>query len=149
MDRCLDEIHFRDITAEFSGDAKAIYPSAVAIGQPVQFKENYALVGLQLSSSLTIYGSNKGGIFLLVGRYPKYVTISNALRLPISHISGPNSITAPDIPIPASKVTSLSFGAFGVKVPSGTPLQLYAFADTTSGNDLFAICSLQLTPYIA
>jgi hypothetical protein len=119
------------------------------IGTPLKFSVNYALVGLQLSSSLTIFGANKGGIVLVVGQISQTLTVSNSLQTPISHITGPNSVSTPSIvAVPTSKVTSLSFGAFGLAIPAGTPVALYAFADATAGNDLFAICSLQLLQYI-
>lgn len=148
MGKCLQPIQLRTILAEFAGSADAIYPAMVRISDVLTFTINYALVGLQLSSSLAIFGSNKGGIVLVIGQKRIRLNISEALQTPITHISGPNSITgSPNVPIPTSKVTSLSFGAYAIDIPAGMPLALYAFADATAGNDLFAICSLQLVAY--
>lgn len=149
MGRCLNGVDLRTLVAEFAGSSDSIYPNIVRIGEPVKFTVNYALVGLQLSSSLTIFGANRGGIVLVVGNQPRRITLSNSVQTPITHITGPNSISTPSIvAVPTSKVTSLSFGAYGLAIPSGTPISLYAFADATSGNDLFAICSLQLIQYV-
>ena len=149
MGKCVQGIEFRTLIGEFTGSANAIYPTIVQIAPPLTFTVNYLLVGLQLSSSLTIFGANKGGIVLVIGQTRKALTISDALQTPITHISGPNSISSPSVvPIPTSKVTSLSFGAYGIGIPANTQVALYGFADATSGNDLFAICSLQLIPYL-
>jgi hypothetical protein len=147
MPRCIQGVVLQTLIAEFAGNAQAIYPQLALIGEPITFPINYILVGVQLSSSLVIFGTNKGGILLVVGQKRPKLTVSNSIQSIISHITNPNSLTGPPaIAVPTSKVTSLSFGAFGVPIPAGTPLSLYAFADGTSGNDLFAICSLQLIP---
>lgn len=146
MARCIYGLDLRTLVAEFSGSAGAVYPACQLI-DTVKFQQNYLLAGLQLSSSLAIFGSNKGGVLLVIGKYPKILTISDSIQTPITHITGPNSLTGPPVVnIPASKVTSLSFGAYGIPIPSGVPVSLYAFADATAHNDLFAICSLQLIP---
>ena len=149
MGKCLQPIQIRTLIAEFTGSAQAEYPNLVRIAEPLQFTVNYALVGLQLSSSLTIFGARKGGIVLVIGQKKLRLTLGMALQTPITHISGTDFITgSPNIPIPTSKVTSLSFGAYAVDIPANTPVSLYAFLDATSGNDAFAICSLQLVQYI-
>lgn len=144
---CIYGIELRTlVVADWGGQADAIFPSAVLLDS-IKFQQNYLLVGLELSSSLSIYGSNKGGLLLTVGKMPNKITISDALQSPISHITGPNSLTGPPvINIPTSKVSAMSFGAYGMPIPSGTPVNIYGFADATANNDLFAICSLQLIP---
>src|SRR5580698_4009997 len=145
MGRCIYGIDaIRTLVAEFAGDADAIFPNCVLL-ETLKFQQNYLLVGLELSSSLSIYGTNKGGVLLVIGKYPRKLTISDSIQTPITHITGPNSLSTPAVVnIPTSKVSPLSFGAYGIPIPSGTPVSLYGFADATAHNDIFAICSLQL-----
>lgn len=144
MGRCVQPISLRTLLGTFSGSAAAVYPNAVQIAQ-IAFQVSYALVGLQLSSSIVAFGTRNAGIFVVVGQTPPNIAVSNSINSPISHITQPNSLTGPPIvAIPTSKVTSLSFGAFALPIPANTPISLYAFMDATAGNNIFAICSLQL-----
>lgn len=145
MPRCVQGIDaVRTLEARWPGSADAIYPTCVRIAQ-IKFPINYALVGLQLSSSLVIFGTNLGGILVVVGQNAPVLAISDSINSVMSHITQPNSFSgAPPLSIPTSKVTSESFGAFAMPIVANAPISLYAFGDATAGNDLFAICSLQL-----
>ncbi len=148
MGRCITGIELKTILGEFSGDADAVYPSMRLIATQ-KYARSYALFGLQLSSSLVIFGSNRGGVVLVIGNDARKLTVSNSINSPISHITQANSLTAPIVvPIPTSKVSSLSFGAYGIPIRAMTPISLYAFADGTSGNDIFAIVSLQVAEIV-
>jgi len=146
MSTCVRPVEFKTLFGRFQPDAgtATIYPSLRLIST-LQIPQPYALVGLQLSSSLVIYGANFGGFFIVIGQTLAQLSVSQALNSPMSHITQPNSLTGPPaVAIPTSKVTSLSFGQFAYPLPAQTPISLYAFADATAGNDLFAVCSLQL-----
>lgn len=151
--RCVQPITLRTLIARFTGDANALFPQSVLLKTPegqtavLKFTESYALVGIQLTSSIVAFGPADAGLILVIGNEQRNLTISNSINSPISHITAPNSLVGPPaLVIPTSKVTSLSFGSFAIPVPSGTPVALYGFMDATAGNDIFAICSLQLVP---
>lgn len=146
--RCVQACEQINLRGTFAGSATALFPNIQKIpGDEATFTAEvpYLLVGLVLSSSLVIFGSNKGGIVVVIGQRQPQITVSKSIKSPVHHITGPNSITGtPNIIVPTSKVTPVSFGAYGVIIPALTPVSLYAFADATAGNDLFAIASLQL-----
>ncbi len=146
--RCIQGINLLTLVGQTAGDPAALFPKCRLLVTQ-KYNSSYALLGLQLSSSLTIFGANRAGIIMVIGQDQKYLTVSNSINSPISHITGPNSISSPAVvAIPTSKCTSLSFGAYGIPVRAMTPLSLYAFGDATSGNDLFAICALQVAPIV-
>jgi len=141
---CVHPLDFKILAGEFTGDAKAIYPRMTLVNKVV-FGRPYALLGFQLSSSLVIYGTNFGGFAIVIGQADKYLSVSDGLNCPFTQITQPNSIAgAPPIPIPTSKSASVSFGQFAYPLDPSTPVSLYAFGDDTAGNDMFAICSLQV-----
>lgn len=139
---CVIPVEFKILQGRFSGSAQAIFPQ-IQLVDTVVFDRPYALVGLQLSSSLTIYGTNFGGFAVVVGNKQQTLSISQALVCPFTQISQPNSFAGPP-PLfnPTSKSASVSFGQFAYPLPAQTPVSLYAFADATADNDLFAVCSL-------
>lgn len=148
--RCVQGLELKTLRGEFTGLAESVYPRMRLIATQ-RWQINYLIVGLQLSSSLVIFpgtSDNKGGLLLVIGQDQKFLEVSDGLTAPISHITQPNSIAGPPaIIIPTAKVTSLSFGAYGIPVLANSPVSLYAFADATAGNDIFAILSLQVLQF--
>ena len=141
---CVRPLEFKILSGRFQGSADAIYPKMHFVAK-IAFSRPYALLGLQLSSSLVIYGSNFGGFAIVIGQVQPSLSVSEGLNCPFTQITQPNSLVGPPVvPIPTSKSSSLSFGQFAYPLPAQTPISLYAFGDATAGNDMFAVCSLQL-----
>ncbi len=144
MPRCLQGIDLNLILGSFTGEAGTIYPRFKKVGNSFRANTYYALVGLELSSSLVIFGG-RGAMMVVIGKQDDYLNLSPAMNVPVVHLTAANSFVGPPaLTIPTSKVTPLSFGAFGMPIPPNTPISLYASCIATSGNDIFGACSLQL-----
>lgn len=144
MPRCLQGIDLNLILGEFAGEAQTVYPRFKRVGTTFRANTYYALVGMELSSSLVIFGG-RGAMMVVIGKQSEYLDLSAALNAPIIHLTAENSVAGPPpLTVPTSKVTPLSFGAFGLPIPPMTPISLYACCDATAGNDIFGVCSLQL-----
>lgn len=145
MARCLQGIDLDLILGEFTGEPGTVYPRFKRIGEPIKFTSWYALVGLELSSSLTIF-NGRGALAVVIGKEQPYLDLSKGLAAPIIHLTAQNSFAGdPPLVVPTSKVTPLSFGAFGLGIPPGKTISFYASCDDTAGNLIFGTCSLQLT----
>jgi len=141
---CVRPFEFKILAGRFQGAADAIYPQLAFVNK-ISFSRPYALIGLQLSSSLVIYGNNFGGFAIVIGQTNARLSVSEGLNCPMTQITQPNSLVGPPVvPIPTSKSASDSYGLFAYPIPPQTPISLYAFGDATAGNDMFAICSLKL-----
>lgn len=143
---CVRPIEFKSLFARYQPVAAtaALYPQLRLLATR-DFPVGYALVGVQLTTSLINYGTPLAGIVLVVGQTALSLSISNELQQITSHVTQQNSIVgAPNIPIPTSKCTSDSFGLFAYPMTAGAKISLYGFADATAGNDLFALASFKL-----
>lgn len=141
---CVRPFEIKTLAARYQPTVAVLYPQLKLITSRT-FPVAYALIGVQLSSSLINYGTNLAGILVVIGQTAAVLAVSPDLKQVTSHITQQNSLVGPPIvPIPTSKCTSDSFGLFAYPMPAGTPISLYAFADATVGNDLFAIASLKL-----
>lgn len=144
MPRCLQSIDLNLVLGEFTGSADAVYPRFARVGNVFRANTYYALVGLELSSSMVVFGG-RGALMLVIGKQTDFLEISESLTAPVMHLTAQNSIVGPPaLTVPTSKVTPLSFGAFGLEIPPNTPICLYASLDATADNEVFGACSLQL-----
>ncbi len=144
MARCLQSLDLNMILGEFAGEAETVWPRFKRVGDTFKAGTSYALVGLELSSSIVVF-NGRGAIMVVIGKEDPYLTLSKAMAVPIIHLTDTNSLAGPPaIVVPTSKVTPLSYGAFGLYIPPNTPISLYASCDATDGNSIFAACSLQL-----
>jgi hypothetical protein len=148
LSNCLRQFEIRTLAGRFQPTTAVLYPRLqIMTGDLATFTAptGYALIGVQLSTTLLNYGTNLAGILLIIGQTAPQLAVSNSLKQVTSHITQQNSLVGPPVvPIPTSKCTSDSFGLFAYPMPAGTPISLYAFADATAGNDLFAMASLKM-----
>lgn len=144
MSRCLQSLDVNPILGAFSGEVKTVYPVFKRVGDTFRAGVYTALVGVELSSSLVIFGG-RGAMMVVVGKQDDYLTLSKSVSAPVVHLTDTNSIAGPPpISIPTSKCTPRSFGAFGLPIPPNTPISLYASCDATAGNSIFGVCVLDL-----
>jgi hypothetical protein len=122
-----------------------VYPKMWLVNSWVS-QLSYALLGLQLSSSLSNFGTNVQGIFVTTGRNMPSISMGVKSGIIMSHVTTTNSFNNAGtlLPIPATKCSSLAFGEYGRLVPVGTRLNLYVADDGTDGNAYFGLCSFQM-----
>lgn len=141
---CVTPVEFRTLFGGFNGRADTVFPEMVLL-DTLKFTVAYALMGVQLSSSITNLGTPLAGVFVVVGQDKPKLTVSNSIGSPICQYSAQNSIVGPPIvPIPTTKSGSAPFGSLGYPLPAGTPVSLYGFGDDTDGNFIHGIAQLYL-----
>lgn len=145
MSRPPGEIELDTLTAApFTGSATAIYPQLAFLADRT-WEWPVWIVALQFSTSLTIYPSNVGGMLITFDQTQRSnISVGSGLKSVIAHITAPNSLVGPPaIGVPSSKVSNITFNNCGYFLDAGSPISLYAFANATAGNYLFAITSIQ------
>lgn len=109
-----------------------------------QWQENYELLGVHMSSSLTNFGTADMGIFIILGANSDEISYGKSTPSLISHISGTNSIIGPPaVAIPSDKSLYRPF-LQPIDVSHGTKIAAYAFGDTTAGNKLSFFVSFDM-----
>lgn len=138
-----DNLQSKTLTGIYAGAASSVYPSLVLVNKVV-WSFNVWVVSIQLSTSLTIYPTDTGGVFVTIDETALTPSVGEGFKSVLAHITAPNSIAGPPaFALPSSKVSEKSFPDCGKFVRSGSPVSLYAFANTVaSGNYLFAIASI-------
>lgn len=116
------------------------YPQLKKLAE-MSFNINYALVGLQLTSSLTAQ-TGQVGVYAIVGNGAENLAVSQVMGRVISHLSNVNTVAG--LPGPATRVSSFAFGDYGMRVDAGTKLCLYGFSGNDAANILFAEASFYL-----
>ncbi len=145
MSRPPGEIELDTLTAApFTGSAAAVYPNLAYLGE-ITWAWPVWIVALQFSTSLTIYPSDLGGMLITFDQTAKTnIAVGRGLKSVIAHITAPNSLAGPPaIGVPSSKVSNITFNNCGYFLDANSPISLYAFANATAGNYLFAITSIQ------
>ncbi len=138
-----DVLQSKTLTGIYAGAAATVYPALVQVNK-VTWAFNIWVVSIQLSTSLTIFPTDTGGVFVTIDETASNPSVGEGFKSYLSHITAPNSIAGPPaFALPSSKVSEKTFGGCGKFVRSGSPVALYAFANTTaSGNYLFAVASI-------
>lgn len=137
------DIETATLAGIFTGAAAAVYP-ALALVTKKEWDWEIWITAIQFSTSLTIFPTDLGGMILTLGKQPLNLSVDPGLSSVIAHITAPNSISgASPLANPSSKVSNIVFGDCGYFLQAGAPLSLYAFANATAGNYLFAISSIQ------
>ena len=128
----------------FTGLASAVYPNLALVARK-QWSWPVWITAVQFSTSLTIFPTDSGGMVLTLGKQLESgLAVDPGLSSVIAHITAPNSIPGVSpLAVPSSKVSNITFGGCGYLLNAETPLSLYAFANATAGNFLFAIASIQ------
>jgi len=138
-----DNLESKTLTGIYTGAASSVYPQ-LALVNSVTWAFNIWVVSIQLASSLTIYPTDTGGVFVTVDETARAPSVGEGFKSELAHITAPNSIAGPPaFALPSSKVSGVKFDGCGKFVRSSSPVSLYAFANTTaSGNYLFAVASI-------
>lgn len=145
---CRHAVDQEALYTSYTPVAPIIFPQMVLLAK-LAFTLPYALVGLQFSSTILNYGAALAGLAVVIGRGTPNLGYSQKVNSPIMHVSTTNSLFSPlVVPIPASKTSAMTYGEYGVRVPLGTFLCLYGFADATAGmgyaNYLFGAVTFHL-----
>jgi hypothetical protein len=140
----LAKIELATISATFTGSAAAVYPNLVWVAEE-KWDWPVWVLGVQFSTSLSIFPTNLGGMVVTMGKTQKSgIAISPGLQSVIIHVTAPNSIAGPPaFAFPSSKVSHISFSDCGYYLDAQTPITIFAFADATAGNYLIAEASVQ------
>lgn len=138
-----DDLEFKTLTGLYAGAAGTVWPN-LALVNSVQFSFDVWIRSIQLSTSLTIFPTDTGGIFVTIGQTGTPIAVGEGFKSVLAHITAPNSIAGPPaFALPSSKVSEKVFPGCGKFLPSSSTIALYMFANTTASvNALFAVASI-------
>lgn len=147
MPTCVQPVEFRTLFGGYTaamGNPGYVFPQMVLL-DTIKFTVAYALVGVQLSTSIVNLGASIAGVYIVIGQDKPNLSVSDSIGAPICEFSSLNSIAGPPIiPIPTTKSGSAPFGGYAVPLQPGTPISLYGFADSTAGNFVYGMAQLYL-----
>lgn len=142
--KCFPNIDLFTLSGTFTGSAATAFPNFVQIDQ-LTFNIPYALVGVHVSSAYSLdTGASLIPVFafaVVVNQPAARFSLSNSVTIVAIHASSIPPIGVPQVD---AQATWVSFGEYGVRIPSGSPISLFASGVSGAASTATAVASLQM-----